>query len=143
MRWLRTNRLIAVEPRVGQPGEITLLDGEDPPGELSGRDRRGHYVSVPIELWTSGHLLDMKARELAVFIALQDVTSNPAREGSLTGYRKAQYGVSDDTWTRALVDLRRRNLVGVRTEIDEGDDRVPRRRQIYSRVLPAAWGKFG
>jgi hypothetical protein len=142
MRWLRENNFIHVRAQTGQPGEITLLDGEDPPNDLSGRDTRGHYVSVPIELWTSGHILEMKARDVAVLIALLDVTSNPAREGSLTGFRKAQYGISDDSWTRALKELRKRNLVDYRTEIDEGDDRVPRKRQIYSRVSPALWKKL-
>lgn len=142
MRWLKTNHFVEVQPQVGQPGEITLLDGEDPPSDLSGRDRNGHYVSVPIELWTSGHILDMKAREVAVLIALLDVTSNAAQEGSLTGYRKTQYGISDDTWTRALKGLRERNLIAYRTEIDEGDDRIPRKRQIYKRVPPALWTKL-
>ncbi len=142
MRWLRNNDFILVESRTGQPGEITLLDGESPPNDLSGRDSRGHYVSVPIELWTSGHILEMKAREVAVLIALLDVTSNPAREGSLTGFKKAQYGISNDTWTRALKDLRKRNLVDYRIQIDEGDDRMPRKRQIYSRVPPAFWKRL-
>ena len=31
MRWLRSNGFIQVQPRVGEPGEITLLDGGDPP----------------------------------------------------------------------------------------------------------------
>lgn len=142
MRWLRSNRFIQVQPQVGQPGIITLLDGGDPPSDLSSRDRNGHYVPVPIELWTGGHILKMKAREIAVFIALQDVTSNSAKEGSLTGYRKAQYGISDDSWTRALKELRVRNLVDYRTEIDEGEDRVPRKRQVYIRVAPALWTKL-
>jgi len=142
MRWLRNNGFIQVQPRVGQAGEITLLDGEDPPSELRGRDGHGHYVSVPIELWTSGHILEMKAREVAVFIAILDVTSNPLHEGSLTGYRKAQYGISDDTWTRALKELRERNLVNYRTEIDEGDDRMPRKRQVYGRVPATLWEKL-
>lgn len=142
IRWLKSNRFIQVQPRVGQAGEITLLDGGDPPSDLSSRDRHGHYVSVPIELWTSGHILEMKAREVAVFIAIRDVTSNSLYEGSLTGYRKAQYGISDDTWTRALKELRERNLVDYRTEVDEGDDRMPRKRQIYSRVPATLWEKL-
>lgn len=142
MRWLRSNSFIEVEPQVGQPGMITLLDGGDPPSDLSNRDRNGNYVSVPIELWTSGHFLQMKAREVAIFIAIWDVTSNSAKEGSLTGYRKAQYGISDDTWTRALKELRVRNLIDYRTEIDESEDRVPRKRQIYNRVAPALWSKL-
>lgn len=142
LRWLRSNNFIQVEPRVGQAGEITLLDGGGRPSDLSSRDRHGRYVSVPIELWTSGHILQMKAREVAIFIAIWDVTSNSAQEGSLTGYRKAQYGISDDTWTRALKELRVRNLVDYRTEVDESDDRVPRKRQIYTRVAPVLWSKL-
>lgn len=142
LRWLRNNRFIELRPQEGQPGEITLLDGEEHPHDLSSSDRHGRYVLVPIELWTSGHILEMKARDVAVFIALRDVTSNPANEGSLTGYLKAQYGLSDDTWTRALKELRKRNLIDFRTEIDEGDDRLPRKRQIYVRVPPVFWAKL-
>ena len=142
MRWLRSNNFILIQPQAGQAGEITLLDGGEPPSDHKGRDRHGRYVSVPIELWTSGHIVQMKAREIAVLIALLDVTSNPTGEGSLTAYRKSQYGISDDTWTRALKELRRRNLVAYRTEIDEGDDRVPRKRQVYSRVPPSLWKKL-
>jgi hypothetical protein len=121
---------------------MLLLDGGDPPTDLSSRDRNGRYVSIPIELWTSGHILEMKAREIAIFIALLDVTTNPLREGSLTGHQKAQYGISDDTWTRALKALRDRNLIDYRTEIDEDDERIPRKRQIYFRVPATEWRKL-
>lgn len=142
MRWLRNNRFIHIEHRIGQPGDVTLLDGGDPPHDLTSRDRNNHYVSIPIELWTSGHILDLKARDVAVLIAILDVTSNQKHEGSLTGYRKEQYGISNDTWTRALKELRKRQMVTYRTVVDEGDDRIPRVRQVYSRVPPTNWVKF-
>jgi hypothetical protein len=142
MRWLKDNHFLILETRVGQPGELTLLNGEDPPADLSARDKNGYYVQVPVELWTSGHILTLRARELGVFIALQDLTSNSAREGSMTGFRKRQYGISDDSWTRALKVLKDRRLITYRSEIDEGEDRVPRRRQVYERVLAANWNGF-
>ena len=141
MRWLVANRFIQVTPQTGSAGEILLLDGGDPPEDLARSDGHGGYVSIPIELWTSGLILDLSARELAVYIALLDVTY-PGDAGSMSGYQKRQYGISDDTWTRAVRELRRRRLITVRTEVEDDDERIPRVRHIYRRVDPAAWAKL-
>jgi hypothetical protein len=138
MRWLERNRFITITPQAGTAGELPLQDGEDPPGDLPTRDQHGQYVSVPIELWTSGLILDMSARELAIYIALLDVTYDKD-EGSMSGHQKQQYGISDDTWTRAVSELRRRRLITVRSEVDDAEERLPRMRHVYTRVAPDRW----
>lgn len=141
LRWLVTERFVSVTPQTGTPGELLLLDGAEPPAELTRADQHGRYVSVPIELWTSGLILDMSARELAVLIALLDVTYDNG-EGSMSGHQKRQYGISNDTWTRAVRELRDRKLITVRKEVEDDDERIPRVRHIYARVAPANWPKL-
>ena len=141
MRWLATNRFLTISPKVGTPGEILLLDAADPPSDLPKRDRHGRYLSVPIDLWTGGLLLEMPARELAVYIALLDVTYDDD-EGSMIRHQKRQYGISDDTWTRAVKGLVEKRLIVVRTEVEDDEERIPRVRHIYRRVAPEAWVKL-
>ena len=141
MRWLEDNRFIKRAPQTGTPGELLLLDGAAEPADLARRDRHGRYLSLPIELWTGGLILEMPARELAVYMALLDVTYDD-RQGAMSGHQKRQYGISDDTWTRAVKGLRRNGLIAVRTEVEDDGERIPRARRIYTRTHPSTWRKL-
>lgn len=141
MRWLVRNRFIRVTPQVGTSGELLLQDGGDPARDLASKDQHGLYVSIPIELWSSGLILTMSARELAVFIALLDVTYDN-NEGAMSGHQKRQYGLSNDTWTRAVRELCRRNMITVRRMVEDDGERLPRVRTVYARVSPAGWAKL-
>ncbi|MEN0102007.1 MAG: hypothetical protein AAGC90_03695 [Curtobacterium sp.] len=141
MRWLVRNRFITISPQTGTPGQLLLQDGGDPASDLASSDQHGRYISVPIELWTSGLILGMSGRELAIYIALLDVTYDNG-EGAMSGHQKRQYGISDDTWTRAVRELRRRRMIAVRKKVDDDGETLPRVRTIYSRVDPSDWTKL-
>jgi hypothetical protein len=91
-------------------------DGE---GKEWPRIEKGRYVTIPIELWTKGWILKLNGRSLAVYMALLELTGGTqAGEGRfLPGERKRQYGLSDDTWTRATRELQDLGLLVVESEM--------------------------
>lgn len=139
LRWLERNKFVSLERRTGEWPIVTLLDGEDSPAELARRGLDGRYVSVPLELWSRGEILRMPAREIAVYVAIADLTEKIGRDEPMSGFRKRQYGISDDTWTRAMKGLRDRGLVSSRWSLDDDPQRQVRMRTFYRREPADSW----
>lgn len=68
-------------------------------------------------------LLKLRGVQIAVLLAVLELTGGSAHpQGEwMDGYRKRQYGLSDDTWTRATSALEHYGLLHV-TPTHDGDD---------------------
>lgn len=137
LKWLESRKLIEPsEPKNNAP-QLQLLDPTGSGGPWPQIGTR--YLAVPLHLWSNGWILQMNGRSLAAFLALTELNGgslNPRGE-VMDGYRKEQYGLSADTWTRAIQDLEHLGLLTAETELF-GDDE--RQRRLRKRYLPSKIG---
>lgn len=99
-------------------------------------------MRVPLDIWTQGWLLTLSGRALALLLVLTEASGgNKANSAILSGSRKAQYGLSDDTWTRATGELEAVGLLvaeEVFARASSRDEWGPkRRRQRYTLLAEA------
>jgi hypothetical protein len=131
LRWLEDHKLIEPsEPKNGLR-QLKMLDPTGSGGAWGPNGKR--YLAVPLTLWSSGWIMQMSGRSLAVFLALTELNGgslNPLGE-VMDGWRKRQYGLSDDTWTRAIGELEGLGLLSAESEVFGDDDRQRRRRKRY------------
>ena len=127
---LATINLILVQERAGQPNRIVLLDeaGSGAPYELPGKafsrargtgdEWRHRYIQIPDTLWTNGWLATLSGAALAMLLVLYvelgqddpestDLWFSPSRADRL-------YGLSEDTRSKGLRELRAAGLVSSR-----------------------------
>lgn len=132
LKWLTANELISRSARVGKTDEITVLDpggSGDEWGPVGSR-----WVTVPIDFWSGGWILELSARAVAVYLLLRELTGgskDPVGE-FMAGHRKRQYGMSDDTWTRATKELVAAGPLQIVIEPVGDDEHVARVRRRYS-----------
>lgn len=102
------------------------------------------YVSVPIEMWTNGWILRLPGRAVALWIVLKELTSSGDEKSDgaawATGDRKAEYGLSADTWTRATQELEDAGLLEIEQVIERPEFGQVRRRYKY-RLVEGALGR--
>jgi hypothetical protein len=94
-------------------------------------------VQAPLDIWEQGWLLTLPGRALALFLVLKEASGgSQTKSAALTGSRKAQYGLSDDTWTRAANDLEEAGLLETEEVFARASSRdewgPKRRRQRYT-----------
>lgn len=131
LKWLESKRLIRREFEPGKIPHITLLK-PDGTGEEWGARFERRYVTLPIELWANGWILKLNGRSLAVYLALRELTGGTGENGEvMAGHRKAQYGMSNDTWTRATRELEDLGLLTMSSEVYGDDDLKMRVRKRY------------
>jgi hypothetical protein len=130
MRWLEGNKYIKREARTGEAPGVELLDGAGSPWRQE--DSEGRYTSVPLNIWAYWWIHRLSPRTLGVYVCLADLTSGGKEKASMSGYRKAQYGFSPDTWTRAISELEGYNLIQVTSKVEKGGSRIKRRRNVYA-----------
>jgi hypothetical protein len=117
------------------PGYVPVSTVLDPAGSLqewSADALPRPYISLPLQLWSRGWLIALSGRSLALLIILRELTNGRAQNtGWADGIRKRQYGLSDDTWTKAQSELVEAGLLEMRTHVypSRGE---PRRRNIYT-----------
>lgn len=135
-RWLIQQRLLRKGSikSTGKPAlELRSIGGEK---EWSLGPR---YVSVPIVFWSNAWILRLRGVEIAVLLALLELTggSDHPQGEWMDGYRKKQYGLSDDTWSRATSALEQYGLLQA-TQVFEGDDDHevrPRKRYLVEKEM--------
>ena len=137
LKWIEAKQLLRRDREVGKPSEVTLLmpdgSGEEWPAPAERR-----WVTIPIEMWQKGWILRLNGRSLAVYVALRELTGGNGTDGGvMDGHRKTQYGLSDDTWTRATEELQNLGLLPVTSEI-YGDDYWEKRRRNRYRLTNLA-----
>lgn len=90
------------------------------------------YIALPLDLWRRGWLLALSGRALALLIILRELTHGRASKGAWAdGIRKRQYGLSEDTWTKASKELVEAGLLDIREDVYSSHGE-PRRRNVYT-----------
>ncbi|PJJ73418.1 hypothetical protein CLV46_3010 [Diaminobutyricimonas aerilata] len=121
MKFLQKENLITTTDLAEGKAGLLLLhpDGSGNPWDGNGN----RWVGVPFTLWTNAWILRLSGRAIAVLLALLELNGGSEHpDGELMdGHRKKQYGLSDDTWTRATQELERFNLLRT-TQVRWGDD---------------------
>lgn len=130
-RWLESKKLITPTPLEGGRRGLLLLHPDGSGDQWEGNGSR--YVGVPFALWGNYWILRLSGRAIAVLLALLELNggSEEPHGELMDGYRKAQYGLSDDTWTRATKELEHFGLLRTKTVYWGDDDRETRRRKRY------------
>jgi hypothetical protein len=136
LSWLHSNGFIVRTPRAGRTPHIRLVHH----GSVSAAG--GRYVQAPIALWREGWVLTLSGRALAIYLVLKEA-SGGSRDGSatLSGSRKAQYGLSDETWARAAAELEAASLLTVEEVFGRAssrDEYEPKRRRRRINIASTA-----
>lgn len=124
-------RLLSFSDTPGLTRSIQVLDPAGSGEAWNDRQIQPPYVTVPLSLWRRGWLLELSGRATAMLLILRELTGGRGDDrGWADGIRKRQYGLSDDTWTRATKELVDRGLLTVDSDIliSQGE---PRRRNRY------------
>jgi hypothetical protein len=124
--------LVRRELRPGYVPSTTVLNPAGDRQEWDDTELEPGYVSLPVDLWRRGWIIALSGRAIAFLLILQENTNGrPHHEAWIPGHRKLQYGLSDDTWTKATKELRQAGLLDIREEIHAYYSE-PRRRNVYT-----------
>jgi hypothetical protein len=136
----RVNKAFADLVRMGlvrrdrEPGHVPNTLVLDPAGtgtEWSDRSLPPGYISLPPSLWQRGWIIALSGRAIALLIILRELTNARSNKGIwVDGIRKRQYGLSDDTWTKAVKELVEAGLLDVDEQVFSSRGE-PRRRNLY------------
>ncbi|WP_350246881.1 hypothetical protein RBB84_22500 [Rhodococcus sp. D-6] len=133
--WLHRHRYLDVDRARGRTTSFRLLDsnltGED--YEKPSRD----YVSVPLGLWKQHWMSAMSGRDLAILLAILDTPGDDTDSSFprfLTTEQRNRYGLSPDTWTRAVRQLHHIRAIEVDNKVSGRYFQFRRVRNVY-RVL--------
>jgi hypothetical protein len=121
LRWLAENQFIALTKRPGLTAAIQLLDPQDAGTFLEDPRNNIPYVTMPIEFWSRGWLLDLSPTGIAVLFALCERLDGSAMSMYQLQDRRNSYGLSRDTWTRGRYELEGHGLLKV-TRVPQGTD---------------------
>lgn len=139
-KWLQQQKLL--QPTTLRDGKAGLLllhpDGSGNAWEGNG----SRWVGLPLTLWTNAWILRLSGIAIAVLMALLELNGGSKHpDGELMdGHRKKQYGLSDDTWTRATHELEYFGLLRM-TNVYWGDDDLQRRRRKRYLIIAGAFEK--
>lgn len=126
---LERARLLTAVREPGRPIQIVLRrdDGSDQiythPGEAAsaakaqgGFDRSELYVQLPPSFWTNGWAVTMTAPGLAMLLVMLLLTRNATEQGIWINpsQARARFGLSPDTWSRGVAEMRHYNLLAIR-----------------------------
>ncbi len=133
IKWLQDHNFLTVEVIPGHPNRVTLLDesGMDTPysvpGEAYNRLKSAgsedvalashRYVQIPAQFWTSGWLATLSAPAVAMLLVMLCEQGAQDRDRELwfsPGRARNRYGLSDETRSIGLNELRRAKIVTAR-----------------------------
>lgn len=80
-----------------------------------------NWVPVPQEFWLRGWIFELRETSQAVLLVILDLLYEAKSARFVTPERREGYGLSEDTWTRGIRDLRDRGLLEV-GRLPIGDD---------------------
>ncbi|NUL48608.1 hypothetical protein F7P69_25885 [Cellulosimicrobium funkei] len=137
-KWLQKKRLVTTTPLTDGKTGLLLLHPDGSGEQWEGNGSR--WVGVPFTLWTNMWILRLSGIAIAVLMALLELNGGSTHsEGELMdGHRKKQYGLSDDTWTRATQELEHFGLLRM-TDVYWGDDDYQVRKRKRYLVLRDAF----
>jgi len=142
LKWLHDEKFIVLERRAGNTPRIQLLDPAS--GGTASRPT-SNFVSVSLDLWNQGWILELSATGLTLLLVLLDLCGGAETPRYVTRFRRESYALSPDTWTRARKELEKDGLLSV-GRTSQGDDYDPERlrntywinRDVLSRP-PSSW----
>lgn len=134
LKWLAENKLINLEQRPVLPPVITLLAADGNGASYTRPKGPGEYFSVPVELWTTGWIVDLSATGVAVLVILHDLLGGVQHDDGryASKQRREQYGVSDSTWTIATKELVAHGLIDVVRQPAGNENEYYKRRSVYN-----------
>jgi len=144
LRWLHSNKFIELTPRQGHPPLITLLDPAGSGGPYARPLVSQRYISLPLELWSQGWILELSATALALLMVIRDVQQGKSLPRYASRQDRDAYHLSPDTWTRASKELAGHELLEIRRVPQGGEFDYERMRNLYrvntDRLMtPPAW----
>jgi hypothetical protein len=72
LKWLEDQHFIERTNRPGQTAAIQLMDPDRPGSRLPNPQRSPHWITMPIEFWSCGWLLELSPTGIAVLFALTE-----------------------------------------------------------------------
>jgi hypothetical protein len=126
IQWLEAQELIHVERREGRPMVIQLLrdDGSGraytEPADALKRARekakqREYHVTLPDSFWTEGWIAMLSARAVAMLLVIGVVTwTDEEWDWVSPRIARARYGISEDTWSKGIAELKARGIIDIR-----------------------------
>ena len=131
LKWLADHNYIKLERRSSHTPIITLLSADGSGGEYISPRGQGRYLGVPVELWTQGWIINLSATALALLFCLLELLGGHKKARYVTQDRRARYGLSSDTWTRATTELALAGILAVGQTPQGGDFDYKRLRNTY------------
>ncbi|WP_143253936.1 hypothetical protein [Amycolatopsis keratiniphila] len=132
LNWLAANKYISIKRDPSAPVSVQLLDPIGNGKLLPDARKVKPYITIPIEFWSNGWLLDLSPRAIAVLFALADRLGGSDKPLYLLKDRRASYGFSHDTWTRGTAELEDHGLLTLK-RVPQGND------FDYMRMRTAYW----
>lgn len=134
-RWLAQYNYISRDT-TQRPMVVTILNCDRSGTPWSGASGK-RWITVPLELWTNGWILELSGRGLALYIVLRELTGGKAAGASVPGRRRKEYGLSYETWKRGCDELEELGLLQVERErvSDDEDWGLQVHRNVY-RLIP-------
>lgn len=124
--------LVRRDLRPGHVPSITVLDPSGSGQEWNTEQLSGDtYITLSPDLWRRGWLVALSGRALALLIILRENTGGRSKGAWVPGVRHRQYGLSEDTWTKATKELREAGLLDVEEKVYSFQGE-PRRRNLYT-----------
>ncbi|MGH3537538.1 MAG: hypothetical protein ACRDS0_27135 [Pseudonocardiaceae bacterium] len=145
LRWLHTNKFIELTPRAGHLPLIRLLDPAGSGGPYVRPMEQGlRYISLPLELWSQGWILELSATALALLMVIRDVQQGKSLARYASRQDRDSYHLSPDTWTRASKELVCHELLEIRRVPQGSEFDYERMRNLFrvntDRLMtPPAW----
>lgn len=147
--WLEDEGYVTSFREPGRPMvlQLRLEDGSgqayiDPAGAASRKKKRGKtltgsdlYIGLPANFWTDGWLVTLSGRAIAMLLAVAHLTFTERDEWAWISPSRARklYGLSEDTWTRGIAELRAREIIRIRKKpVGEDDFDFRRVRNTYN-----------
>jgi hypothetical protein len=133
LKWLVEHNFIDLRKQPPHPPSVQLLDPLNKGNPLPSPRATKPYVTIPIEFWRNGWLLDLSPTAIAVLFALKERLGAETRHLYMMADRKASYCLSHDTWTRGTGELKSRSLLST-NRVPQGDDFDPFRLRTAYRI---------
>ncbi|MDF8266461.1 hypothetical protein [Luteipulveratus flavus] len=131
LKQLENLDLVRREHRRGRVPITHVLDARGsgkPWGEVS---LGNPWITLPITLWQRGWFVALSPRAITLIVVLKELThGRPGQKAWVDGIRKRQYGLSDDTWTRATTELVSAGLLDIERDTYQSQGE-PRQRNVY------------
>jgi hypothetical protein len=145
--WLEEQQLINIDREPGRPMALQLRrdDGSGKPyTDPAGAHKKGtskqpmnqhdYFVLLPETFWTEGWIVSLSARAIAMLLVIAEMTFSPTREFEWVSPSRARqiYGISEDTWSKGIAELRARKIIVIRKQpVGEDDFDFRRVRNTY------------